>query len=55
MLEMVQRTFIRKIYEMRHLDYWTQLKKLRLYSLESQVPDITSGKIYYNNEGGQLG
>ena len=71
MLEMVQRSFIRKIDDMRHLDYWTQLKKLRLYSLErrrerymiiytwrmleGQVPDITSGKIYYINEGGRLG
>ena len=71
MLEMVQRSFIRKIDEMRHLDYWTQLKKLRLYSLErrrerymiiytwrmleGQVPDITSGKIYYINEGSRLG
>ena len=71
MLEMVQRTFIRKIDEVRHLDYWMQLKKLRLYSLErrrerymiiytwrmleGQVPDITSGKIYYINEGGRLG
>ena len=33
-LEMIQRSFIRKIDDMRHLDYWTQLKKLHLYSLE---------------------
>ena len=70
-LEMVQRSFIRKIDDMRHLDYWAQLKKLRLYSLErrreryimiyiwrileNQVPDITSGKIFSINEGGRLG
>ena len=70
-LEMVQRSFIRKIDDMRHLDYWAQLKKLRLYSLERrreryimiyiwrilehQVPDITSGKIFSINEGGRLG
>ena len=56
---------------MRHLDYWAQLKKLHLYSLERrreryiiiyiwrilehQVPDITSGKIFSINEGGRLG
>ena len=33
-LEMIQRSFIRKIDDMRHLNYWTQLKKLHLYSLE---------------------
>ena len=70
-LEMVQRSFIRKIDDMRHFDYWTQLKKLRLYSLERrreryiiiyiwrilehQVPDLTSGEIYSINEGGRLG
>ena len=70
-LEMVQRSFIRKIDDMRHLDYWTQLKELHLYSLERrreryiilytwrilehQVPDLTSGKIYSINEGGRLG
>ena len=31
---MVQRSFIRKIDGMGHLDYWTQLKRLKLYSLE---------------------
>ena len=70
-LEMVQRSFIRKIDDMRHFDYWTQLKKLHLYSLERrreryiiiyiwrilehQVPDLTSGEIYSINEGGRLG
>ena len=70
-LEMVQRSFIRKIDDMRHLDYWAQLKKLHLYSLERrreryiiiyiwrilehQVPDITSGKIFSINVGGRLG
>ena len=70
-LEMVQRSFIRKIDDIRHLDYWAQLKKLHLYSLERrreryimiyiwhilehQVPDITSGKIFSINEGGRLG
>ena len=70
-LEMVQRSFIRKIDEVRHLDYWTQLKKLHLYSLERrreryimiyiwrilehQVPDLTLGKIHSINEGGRLG
>ena len=70
-LEMVQRSFIRKIDEMKHLDYWSQLKKLHLYSLERrrerymiiyiwrilehQVPDLTSGKIYPINEVGRLG
>ena len=33
-LEMVQRTFIRKITGMNELSYWEQLKKLNLYSLE---------------------
>ena len=33
-LEMVQRTFIRKITGMSELSYWEQLKKLNLYSLE---------------------
>ena len=33
-LEMVQRTFIRKISGMNDLSYWEQLKKLNLYSLE---------------------
>ena len=71
MLEMVQRSYIRKIDEIRNLDYWTQLKKLRLYSLErrrerymmiytwrmleGQVPDITSGRLHYINEGSRLG
>ena len=70
-LEMVQRSFIRKIDGMGHLDYWTQLKKLQLYSLERrreryiviyiwrilerQVPDFTAGKIYSTNIGGRLG
>ena len=68
---MVQRSFIRKIDEVRHMNYWDQLKKLHLYSLErrkeryiiiyiwrileNQVPDFTSGKIYSINEGGRLG
>ena len=67
---MIQRSFIRKIDDMRHLDYWTQLKKLHLYSLErrreryimiyiwrileGQVPDLTSGKIYSINEVADL-
>ena len=70
-LEMIQRSFIRKIDDMRHFDYWTQLKKLHLYSLErrreryiviyiwrileGQVPDLTFGKIYSINEGSRLG
>ena len=70
-LEMVQRSFIRKIDDVRNLDYWTQLEKLHLYSLErrrerymviyiwrileKQVPDLTSGKIYSVNIGGRLG
>ena len=70
-LEMVQRSFIRKIDDVRNLSYWDQLKKLSLYSLERrreryrviyiwrilerQVPDFTSGKIYSINEGGRLG
>lgn len=33
-LEMVQRSFIRKIDSVKHLDYWQQLQKLRLYSLQ---------------------
>ena len=33
-LEMVQRTFLRKITEIRGLSYWEQLIKLKLYSLE---------------------
>ena len=52
---------------MRHFDYWNQLKKLHLYSLErrregyiviyiwrileGQVPDLTFGKIYLINNG----
>ena len=70
-LEMVQRSFIRKIDEVRSLDYWAQLRKLKLYSLERrrerymviyiwrilerQVPDFTAGKIYSINDGGRLG
>ena len=70
-LEMVQRSFIRKIDDVRNLDYWNQLETLKLYSLErrrerymiiyiwrileKQVPDFTSGKIYAINEGGRLG
>ena len=70
-LEMVQRSFIRKIDGMGNLDYWTQLKRLKLYSLERrrerymiiyiwrilerQVPDFTTGRIYSTNEGGRLG
>ena len=70
-LEMVQRSFIRKIDEVRGLDYWTQLNKLHLYSLERrrerymiiyiwrilehQVPDFTSGKMSSINEAGRLG
>ena len=33
-VEMVQRSFIRKITGMRDLSYWEQLKKLKMYSLE---------------------
>ena len=33
-LEMIQRSFIRKINGMNHLSYWDQLKKLKMYSLE---------------------
>ena len=33
-LEMVQRTFLRKISGMSELSYWDQLKKLNMYSLE---------------------
>ena len=33
-LEMVQRTFLRKISGMNELSYWDQLKKLNMYSLE---------------------
>ena len=33
-LEMVQRTFLRKITRMSELSYWEQLKKLNMYSLE---------------------
>ena len=33
-LEMVQRTFIRKINEIRGFSYWEQLNKLKIYSLE---------------------
>ena len=68
---MVQRSFIRKIDGMRNLDCWTQLKRLKLYSLERrrerymiiciwrilerQVPDFTTGRIYSTNEDGRLG
>ena len=33
-LEMVQKCFVRKIAGLHHMDYWTQLKHLRLYSQE---------------------
>ena len=33
-LEMVQRSFIRKFDEVRDLNYWAQLQKLNIYSLE---------------------
>ena len=33
-LEMVQRSFLRKISGMNNLSYWEQLKRLRMYSLE---------------------
>ena len=55
-LEMVQRTFLRKLPSLRHLSYWDQLRHLRMYSqerrreryliiyvwrmLEAQVPNI---------------
>ena len=55
-IEMVQRSFLRKIHGIRHLTYWDQLKELRMYSqerrrerymiiyvwriLEGQVPNI---------------
>ena len=55
-LEMVQRTFLRKLPRLRHLSYWEQLRHLRMYSqerrreryliiyvwrmLEAQVPNI---------------
>ena len=70
-LEMVQRSFIRKIDEIKNLSYWDQLKKVKLYSLERrrerymiiyiwrilehQVPDFTVNKIHSLNEGGRLG
>ena len=70
-LEMVQRSFIRKIDGVRNLSYWDQLKKLKLYSLERrrerymivyiwrilehQVPDFTANWIHSINEEGRLG
>ena len=33
-LELLQRSFIRKISGMQHLSYWEQLKALKLYPLE---------------------
>ena len=33
-LEMVQRSFLRKISGMHNLSYWEQLKELKMYSLE---------------------
>ena len=70
-LEMVQRSFIRKFDEVRDLNYWAQLQKLNLYSLERrrerymviyiwrilecQVPDFTADKIYSMNNEGRLG
>ena len=33
-LELLQRSYLRKINGMQHLNYWQQLKKLKLYSLE---------------------
>lgn len=60
-IEMVQRSFVRKIWGMNELSYWEQLKKLKLYSLErrreryriiyiwriieGQVPNVGSDRI----------
>ena len=60
-LEMVFRTYLRKISGLQHLSYWEQLKELKLYSIqrrheryaiiymwriiEGQVPDFTHGKL----------
>ena len=60
-LEMVLRTYLRKVSGLQHLSYWEQLKELKMYSiqrrheryaiiymwriLEGQVPDFTHGKL----------
>lgn len=33
-LEMLQRSYLRRVKDLQHLNYWEQLKKLNLYSLE---------------------
>ena len=39
-LEMVQRTFLRKLPSLRHLSYWEQLRHLRMYSQERRREKI---------------
>ena len=45
-LEIVQRSYTSKISDVRHLDYWTRLRKLNLYSLERHRERYAISYIY---------